>query len=183
MVSYKDLIISSAITFEVDRPDTKSKLLHKIASGIQGDGLKIKRIAVFEKPFFARIYIEDLNDQPKFRPWYRQLFMPKANPDIDTYDYLVSLSIRELSLFKLTCAYSIEHRNYSHSRKPHIKTQVSHVGKHIRQSVSESISTSLKSLGVRLLTSIGSSTSDNTTARHKNTSMNTVPLPMSGIST
>lgn len=178
-MSYKDYIISSAITFEVSCPAAKSKLLHKIASGIQGDGFKIKRIAVFEKPFSARIYIEDLSIQPKVKPWYLQILMSTPDTDIDAYDYLISLSIKERSLLEFTCAYSIEHHNNFHSHKPHVKTQIARMG----QFVSESITTSLRTSGVKLLTTIGATTPDNTANRPQKKSINTVPIPMSGIRT
>lgn len=148
-MSHQDSAVSATLSFETNGVTTPPKILHKIASGIRGDGLKISRIAIFEKPFTARIYIKDTSSQQKERHRFLAVFM--TVPDPDEYDYIVCLSIRVLPFFKQTCSFSIERRSYFQSRKSSLKNQYAPSVTHIRQSVSESILDCFKTTGAKIL--------------------------------
>lgn len=57
---HSDSAVSSTVSFETDGTSAWSKMLHNIANDIQIDELKIQRIAIFEQPLLARIYIKDM---------------------------------------------------------------------------------------------------------------------------
>ena len=148
-MSHQDHSVSETLSFETNGVTSPPQILHRIASGIRGDGLKIKRIAILEKPFTAHIYIQDTTYQTKERREFWTAFMTNREPN--EYDYVVCLSIHALPFFKQTCSYSIERRSYFKGRKTRPKHQYTPSVTHIRHSVSESILHCFKNIGSQLL--------------------------------
>lgn len=135
-------IIASAVLFDTSGQANRAQLLHTIASGIQGDGLKIKRIAIFENPFIARVYVENVADTQNLRPWFLRMF--KAKPDLDNYDFIVRICLKDVPTSCLDTAYSIESVCYIPPEKASLQTQGPLMSAHVTQSISESIFASIK---------------------------------------
>ena len=148
---HQDYAVSSTLSFETNGITTPPKILHQIASGIQGEGLKVKRISILRQPYTAHIYIKDMQSEPKKK--LRLISALASDKDAVDYDYVVCLSVRVFPLFKQTCSYSIERRSYYQTHKASAKQRYCSGVSHIRQCVSESILECFKMTGAKILAS------------------------------
>jgi hypothetical protein len=146
-VSKIDSGISSIVSFETDGTSAWSKMLHKIAHDIHIEGLEIKRIAIFEQPLLARIYIKDMMLGPKTQKGFLKFFRFKDEPD--SYDYVVCLELQERPYDKGACSYKIERCNYLVGTKASKKAQISNRFENITHSLSRNILKSLVKAGGR----------------------------------
>lgn len=141
--------VSSIVSFETDGTPAWSKMLHNIAHDIQIDGLKIKRIAIFEQPLLARIYIKDIAYRSAKQKRFIDVFKTKANPDV--YDYVLCLELQEYPYFKGSCSYKIERCIYFTDIKTPKSLQISKRFEHITHLLSKNILKSLSNAGGRNL--------------------------------
>lgn len=139
--------VSSIVSFETDGTSAWSKLLHKIAHDIHIEGLKIKRIAIFEQPLLARIYIKDMVVGPKTRKGFLKFFKPKD--ESASYDYVVCLELQERPYDKGACSYKIERCNCLASTKVSKEIQSSNRFENITHLLSRNILKSLVNAGGR----------------------------------
>ena len=177
------LVITKAILLDTGEGATKSDLLHKIASSIGGDRLSVKRIAIFERPFIARIYIEDMHHASKRRPWVLKFFRSSPKPDPEYYDYVVRVSLTPLPSFQINCAYSVESRFYPRVKNSPTGKQYPQIDSHIAQSISDSIFESLKAIGSKTAPSKATPRGLRDTSSSARIPYNTGPLSLTGVST
>lgn len=146
-MSHIDTAVSSTVSFETDGTSAWSKILHNIAYDIQADGLKIQRIAIFEKPLLARIYIKDMTFKREKQKRFQNIFKLKADPY--AYDYVVCLELQERPYFRGSCSYKIERCTNSYDIKKSKKYLFSDRFEQITDLLSHTILKSLMSSGGR----------------------------------
>ena len=138
---------SSIVSFETDGTSAWSKILHKIAHDIHIEGLKVKRITIFEQPLIARIYFKDMIFEPKIQKGILKIFQSKA--ESNSYDYVVCLELQERPYFKGACSYKIERCLYLTDIKASKKIQLLNRFENITDLLSRNILRSLICAGGR----------------------------------
>jgi len=136
-----DAAVSSTVSFETDGTLAWPKMLHKIAHDIELDGLKIQRIAMFEQPLLARVYLKDVTFRSARRRRFLDVIKPKPHPD--AYDYVMCIELEERPYFQGACSYKIERSVYFDNIKTSKRRPLSERFEHVRHSLSNNI---LKSL-------------------------------------
>lgn len=139
--------MSSIVSFETDGTSAWSKMLHEIAHDIHIEGLKIKRIAIFEQPLLARIYIKDMMLGPKIQKGFLRFFKPKS--ESESYDYIVCLELQKRPYDKGACSYKIERSIYLTDIEASKKIQLSIRFENITHLLSRNILKSLVNAGGR----------------------------------
>lgn len=142
-----DTMVSSKVSFETNGIPAWSKILHNIASDIEGDGLKIKRMAIFEQPLLARIYIKDTTFKPVKQKRFLDMFRPQTDQNI--YDYIVCLELQERPLFKGAYSYKVERCLYLNDIQTSKRLQLSNRFKEITHLLSNKILKHLINAGGR----------------------------------
>jgi len=167
---------NQTISFDIDGSMTRSQLLHKLASGIQGEGLQPKRIMFFETPFTVRIYVEGARELQRKPRRLSGIFSTR-----DPIKYTVDLSICEFPLFNLMCAYIIEREGRFRPRKPFTNKSPARVEKHIIQSVSESLVSTLETCGAKILPAISQHNHGKLFSRLRRSKVGTHTVPWNSV--
>jgi hypothetical protein len=140
-MSPDDKSISTTFTFETVKSPPDSRTLHKIANNLTTDGLKIEKIALFEHPLEARIFIRD--EALRSKTQKRSLNIFKQPPETEICDYVLRLALRKSHKSKGTCSYTIERYNYLSGLKPSRQLLSSKRFEHVAHLLSHDISKTL----------------------------------------